>query len=75
MAGITLAQAEAKLAEYLDAETKVLKGQAVTIDGESLTRANLDLIQRGIDSWNKRVQNLSAAASGRGRARTAQPGW
>ena len=75
MAGITLAQAEAKLAEYLDAETKVLKGQAVTIDGESLTRANLDLIQRGIDSWNKRVQNLSAAAAGRGRARTVAPGW
>lgn len=75
MAGITLAQAEAKLDEYLAAETKVLKGQAVTIDGESLTRANLDLIQRGIDSWNKRVQNLSAAASGRGRARTVAPGW
>ncbi len=75
MAGITLAQAEAKLAEYLSAETKVLKGQAVTIDGESLTRANLDLIQRGIDSWNKRVQNLSAAASGRGRSRTVAPGW
>lgn len=75
MAGITLAQAETKLAEYLTAETKVLKGQAFTIDGESLTRANLDLIQRGIDNWNKRVQNLSAAASGRGRARTVAPGW
>lgn len=75
MAGITLEQAEAKLAEYLAAETKVLKGQAVTIDGESLTRANLDLIQRGIDNWNKRVQNLSASASGRGRARTVAPGW
>jgi len=75
MAGITLAQAEAKLDEYLAAETKVLKGQSVSIDGETLTRANLDFIQRGIDSWNKRVQNLSAAASGRGRARTVVPGF
>lgn len=75
MAGITLAQAEAKLAEYLAAETKVLKGQSVTIDGETLTRANLDMIQRGIDAWDKRVKNLFASAAGRGRARTVSPGW
>lgn len=75
MAGITLEQAEAKLAEYLAAETKVLKGQAVTVDGETLTRANLDIIQRGIDAWDKRVKNLSNSASGRGRARTVSPGW
>jgi len=75
MAGITLEQAEARLAEYMAAETKVLKGQAVSIDGETLTRANLEMIQRGIDAWNKRVQNLAAAASGRGRARTVVPGF
>lgn len=75
MAGITLAQAEAKLAEYLAAETKVLLGQKVEIDGQALSRANLQQIQDGIDAWNKRVQNLSAAASGRGRARTVAPGW
>lgn len=75
MAGITLAQAEAKLQSYLDAETKVLKGQAVSIDGETLTRANLDIIQRGIDAWDKRVKNLAGAASGRGRARTVEPRW
>ncbi len=75
MAGLTLAQAEAKLAEYLAAETKVLKGQSVSIDGETLTRANLDSIQRGIDAWDKRVKNLSSAAECRGRARTVAPGW
>ncbi len=75
MAGITLAQAQAKLDEYLAAETKVLKGQSVSMDGETLTRANLEFIQRGIDIWNKRVQNLSAASEGRGRARTVAPGW
>lgn len=75
MSGITLAQAEAKLNEYLAAETKVLKGQAVSIDGETLTRANLDAIQRGIDSWNRRVIDLANAASGRGRVRVVSPRW
>ena len=74
MAGITLAQAEARLAEYLAAEVKVLAGQAVSIDGTTLTRANLDLIQRGINIWNSRVQTLSASAS-RGRAVTVSPSW
>lgn len=59
MAGITLAQAEAKLAEYLAAETKVLAGQDVVIDGDRLTRANLEFIQKGIEIWNARVGRLS----------------
>jgi hypothetical protein len=75
MAGITLAQAEAKLAEYLAAETKVLAGQKVEIDGQSLARADLETIQAGIDAWNKRVQNLAAARSGYGRSRVVAPSW
>jgi len=75
MSGITLAQAEAKLAEYLAAETKVLKGQSVSIDGETLTRANLDAIQRGIDAWDRRVKALANAAFGRGRSRAISPSW
>lgn len=75
MAGITLAQAETKLAEYLAAETKVLKGQKVEIDGEALTRADLESIQRGIDVWNKRVQVLASSSGGYGRARTVVPRW
>ena len=75
MAGLTLAQAETQLAAYLAAETKVLAGQRVEIDGQSLTRANLEMIQSGIDAWDKRVKNLSAAASGNGRARTVAPSW
>ena len=75
MAGLTLAQAEAQLAAYLAAETKVLAGQRVEIDGQSLTRAHLEFIQIGIDTWNKRVQELSARASGTGRSRTVAPYW
>lgn len=75
MAGITLAQAEAQLQRYLDAETKVLAGQKVEIDGQSLTRANLDGVQAGIKIWNARVQELTDKATGRGRARTVSPSW
>lgn len=59
MAGITLAIAEARLTEYLTAETKVLAGQKVVIDGTEMTRANLDAIQKGIEIWNGRVQRLT----------------
>lgn len=73
MAGITLAQAEAQLAAYLAAETAVLAGQAYEIAGRRLTRADLQAIQAGIDSWNQRVSSLSRGAAGRSRARTVVP--
>jgi hypothetical protein len=76
MAGITLAQAEAKLAEYLAAETAVLAGQSVRHEsGRSLTMADLEAIREGIQTWDERVKALSGSASGRGRARTVAPGW
>ena len=74
MAGITLAQAEARLQQYLDAEAKVLAGQRVSIDGQDLTRANLADIQAGIDAWNTRARSLSASTNGRTRMRTIAPG-
>lgn len=75
MAGITLAQAEAQLALYLAAETKILLGQKVEIDGQALTRANLDAVQKGIDVWNARVRELDGRANGRGRSLTVAPGF
>lgn len=75
MAGITLAQAEAQLALYLAAETKVLAGQKVEIDGQALTRANLESIQNGIARWDAKVKELDRSASGRGRAVTVSPRW
>ena len=75
MAGITLAQAEAKLAEYLAAETAVLSGQSVSMEGRSLTRANLDLIQRGIETWDGRVKSISNNSSGGGRSRSIRPSF
>jgi hypothetical protein len=59
MAGITVESAEAKLSEYLAAETKILSGQSCTFNGRMLTMANLAEVQKGIEIWNKRVQKLS----------------
>lgn len=59
MAGITLAQAEAKLSTWMDAEDKVASGQSYSIAGRSLTRADLADIRATIDYWDKKVQRLS----------------
>ena len=59
MAGITLEIAEARLTEYLNAESKILGGQAVDMDGRKLTRADLVTVQQGVATWNGRVQKLS----------------
>lgn len=74
MAGITLAQAEAKLALYLSALDKIVIGQKVEIDGQALTRANLADVERAINSWDQLVKQLAARADGRGRARTVVVG-
>ena len=73
MAGISLAQAEAKLTLYLAAIDKILIGQKVEIDGQAITRANLADVERAVSFWDARVKQLSAAASGRGRMRTVAP--
>lgn len=75
MAGITLEQAETRLAEYLDAEAKVLLGQEYEISGRRMTRADLNAIRQGIEIWDKRVKALSAFSAGKGRTRTVSPGW
>lgn len=70
MSGITLAQAQAQLNAYIEAETSVLANQSYEIAGRKLTRADLQFIQQGIDAWNRRVIDLAGKASGRRRART-----
>ncbi|HEU4708749.1 MAG TPA: DUF6148 family protein [Methylophilaceae bacterium] len=74
MAGITLVQAEAKLSEYMAAETAVLSGQSYEIAGRSLRRADLAEIRNGMDYWDRKLKELSARASGRGRVCNVRPG-
>lgn len=59
MPGITLAQAEAKLTLWMDAEDKVASGQSYSIQGRSLTRADLGMIGERIDRWERKVQRLT----------------
>jgi hypothetical protein len=73
MPGITLEQAEARLAEYLAAEAAVLAKQSYAIAGRQLTLADLSSIQEGIKLWNDRATALGAVAEGRGRLRTIVP--
>jgi hypothetical protein len=76
MAGITLAQAEAKLSEYLAAETAVLGGQSVRHEsGRMLTYADLATIREGIAHWDSQVKILTSSATRGGRSRVVAPGW
>lgn len=74
MAGITLAQAEAKLSQYLAAEEAILTNQSYSIDGRSLTRADLDSVQKGVTLWNMRVKRLSRGGGIRARGVTPANG-
>lgn len=71
MAGITLAQAQAQLQLWLDADTAVSGGQSYSIAGRSLSRADAATITEKIKYWNDTVVRLSRAQSGRGRTRYA----
>jgi hypothetical protein len=58
MAGITQAQAEAKLTLYLAALDAVLANQEYSINGRTFKRANLADIEKGISFWDAKVKQL-----------------
>lgn len=64
MAGITLAQAEARLTEYMSAESKVLSGQEYQIGERRLKRADLAEIRAGINHWQGMVDRLARGSRG-----------
>lgn len=59
MAGITLAQATTALSESMTARTKILNGQAYSVGGRSLTRADLRAVNEDIKFWNAEVKRLT----------------
>jgi hypothetical protein len=59
MAGITSAEAQAQLTAWLAASTAVASGQAYSINGRSLTRANAKEIREMIKFWDGQVKSLS----------------
>lgn len=73
MAGITLVQAEAKLALWMAAEEALATSQSYEIEVEGnrrqLTRANLGEIGKRVTYWNNIVVRLTGAAAGTSRSR------
>ncbi len=69
MAGITLVQAEAKLTEWLAADTAVAGGQSYSIAGRSLSRVDAGEIRQHIDYWQNWVSKLTRNAAGTRRTR------
>jgi hypothetical protein len=64
MAGITLAQAEAQLALWLDADASVATRQSYSIAGRSLTRADAAQITAKIKYWEAKIQRLTNSNGG-----------
>jgi hypothetical protein len=75
MAGLTLADAEARLAGWLSADAELQTGQTVKFNDRLLTRADALEVRNNIDYWQKKCQELEASKSGRGRSRTVSPNW
>lgn len=69
MAGITLAQAEAKLSAWLDAETALQTSQEYTIGRRTVRKADLKEIRETINFWERKVIQLTKAATGGGSIR------
>jgi hypothetical protein len=59
MAGLTLAQAEQHLTEWLSADSAVAKGQAYSLGGRALTRADAREIRENIRYWQQMVKQLA----------------
>lgn len=57
MTGIS--QAQAHLDEWLAADLAVSKGQAYSIGGRSLSRADAATIRSNIEFWDRQVKRLS----------------
>ena len=64
----TLAEAQAKLAEYLTAESAILLGKEVRLGGPGLDRwlklEDLGEVRKGRVEWERKVSSLSASAAG-----------
>ena len=58
MAGITLSQAQAKLALWMEADDAVAAGQAHTVGNRTYTAADADTIARNIERWDRKCKEL-----------------
>ena len=59
-----MSTAQDMLAAYIAAEQAVLKGQAYTLGDRRVTLADLEMIRRGRQEWERRVAQEQARAAG-----------
>ncbi len=64
MAGLTLTQAEQHLNEWLACDSAVAKGQAYSLGGRTLTRADAREIRENIRYWQQMVKQLERGGVG-----------
>lgn len=65
MAGITLAQAQAKLDEWMAADTAVANGQSATYKNGAYARVDAATIQSNIQHWDRKVRCLTRGGARR----------
>lgn len=71
---ISLPTAQAQLDAWIAASTAVATaGQSYTINGRTLTRANVAEIQQMIEFWSSKVSELEGKAAGRSRVAVFRP--
>jgi hypothetical protein len=70
MAGITLAEAQTKLSEWMAASTAVSHKQSYSIAGRTITLADTKEIRESIIFWNEMVNSLDRGGP---RVRTGIP--
>jgi len=54
---------------WLEAEKAVMAGQSYSIDGKTVTKANLSDIRNSVKHWESQISLLRRKAKGKGRAR------
>lgn len=59
-----MSTASEMIALYNEAERKVLKGQAYSIDGTTFTRANLSELRNGRQEWERKLRAEQARTLG-----------
>lgn len=64
---ITLAQATARLADWIAADEAVAKGQSYSIGDRSLSRVDAETIRDQIQYWSRVEAQLQRVAAGQGR--------
>ena len=73
---ITLTTAQSQLDAWIAASNAVATaGQSYTINGRTMTRANLGEIRQMIDFWSGKVSELEHKAAGRSRVAVPRPNF